>query len=501
MAPMPIADLATRAAGLLLHPTSLPGPFGIGDIGPAAAAWVDFVASTGCRRWQLLPLGPTGYGDSPYQCFSSFAGNPYLVSPELLHRDGLVTAADLDAYPELPDGRVDYGAVIPAKLAMLDRAFDQLGAAASVLRDEYEAFTADESRWLDDFAAFMTLKDLHGGAPWIAWERPLRLREPEAMAELRSSHADTIARHGFRQWLFRRQWDALRRHATDAGITVIGDIPIFVAGDSADVWANRELFRLDDEGNPTVVAGVPPDLFSDTGQRWGNPLYDWERHQAEGYAWWIDRIRATLAMVDVLRIDHFRGFVNYWEIPGGAPTAEVGRWVDGPGKAFFVAVRNALGALPIIAEDLGELDERVPALRDELGLPGMKVLQFAFDGDDTHPFLPHNYPPNCVAYTGTHDNDTVLGWWASAPPAEREYARDYLGVDERDPVEAFLNGVWSSVANLAVAPIQDPLRLGTEARMNTPATLGGNWQWRLPADALTDDVRDELRDLNGRFNR
>ncbi len=498
---MPIADLDTRAAGLLLHPTSLPGRFGIGDVGPAAAAWVDFVASTGCRRWQLLPLGPTGYGDSPYQCFSSFAGNPYLVSPELLHRDGLVTAADLDAYPELPDARVDYGAAIPAKLALLDRAFERFPTAPAALRDEYQEYVATESRWLADFTAYMTLKDLHGGAPWNAWERPLRLRHPEAMAELRRHHPEAIARHAFRQWLFRRQWDELRRHATDTGITVIGDIPIFVAGDSADVWANRELFQLDDEGNPTVIAGVPPDLFSDTGQRWGNPLYDWERHREDGYRWWIDRIRATLAMVDVLRIDHFRGFVNYWEIPGGAPTAEVGRWVDGPGEAFFVAVRDALGTLPIIAEDLGELDPRVPALRDKLGLPGMKVLQFAFDGDDTHPFLPHNYPKNCVAYTGTHDNDTVLGWWASAPPVEREYAREYLEVDESDPVAAFLEGVWDSVANLAVTPIQDPLRLGTEARMNLPGTLGGNWQWRLAPDALTDAVRDGIRDLNARSGR
>jgi 4-alpha-glucanotransferase len=498
---MSIADLQTRSSGLLLHPSSLPGPYGIGDIGPAAAAWVDFVAATGCRMWQILPLGPTGYGDSPYQCFSSFAGNPYLVSPDLLLQDGLVSDEDLAAYPRLPAERVDYGAVIPAKLALLDRAFDRFGDAAPALRDEYRSFADAERRWLDDFAVFMTLKDLHGGAPWISWERPLRLHDPEAIADLRRRHADAVGRHVFRQWVFHRQWAILRQHAAAAGVAIIGDIPFFVAGDSADVWANRHLFQLDAEGNPSVIAGVPPDLFSDTGQRWGNPLYNWERHEADGYTWWVDRIAATLSQVDILRIDHFRAFVNYWEIPGGAPTAEVGRWMDGPGEAVFTAVRSALGTLPIIAEDLGELDPRVPALRDKLGLPGMKVLQFAFDGDLTHPFLPHNYPPTCVVYTGTHDNNTVKGWWNSAPPEERRFARDYLGVDENDPVEAFLEGVWSSVALLAIAPIQDALRLGAEGRMNSPGTTSGNWQWRLAADALTTPVRDHIHDLNRRYGR
>jgi 4-alpha-glucanotransferase len=499
---MKAIDFNQRAAGILLHPTSLRSAFGIGDLGPTAHEWVDFVAASGTKLWQILPLGPTGYGDSPYQCFSTFAGNPYLVSPTLLLADGLVTQADLDAYPELPSDFVDFGPVITAKLELLDSAyarFQTIGVGA--LRAEYEAFRVEHAPWLDDFSLFMALKDTHGGRPWTEWERPLRVFDPEAVAAARRSLAGDIDRHAFRQFMFFRQWMSLRQHANGLGVAIIGDIPIYVASDSADVWANQRRFLLDDEGRSTVVAGVPPDYFSVTGQLWGNPLYDWDQQAAEGYVWWIERIRSTLAMVDIVRIDHFRAFADYWEIPASAPTAETGQWLDGPGHTLFDALRDALGHLPIIAEDLGDLSPAVPALRDQLELPGMKILQFAFDDDETHPFLPHNYPERCVAYTGTHDNQTVTGWWATASTAERDLAMRYLDWDGSYPAPRFLEAVWESPDLFAVAPLQDFLGLDDSGRMNTPGTTSGNWTWRVPEGALSPELAESISDLNARHGR
>ncbi len=481
-----------RAAGIILHPTSLPGPYGIGDLGPEAHRWVDWLASTGCGLWQVLPLNPTGYGDSPYQSFSAFAGNPYLVSPDLLAADGLLVDTDLADVPAFPPERVDYGAVIPWKVGLLDRAYDRL--VASGLRPDFDAFVTAEAAWLDDFALFMALKDAHGGGAWTGWPAPVRDRDPQALAAARTEHAGLVDRHAFRQFLFFRQWGAVRARAAGHGIRIVGDAPIFVAHDSADVWAHRDLFFVEPDGSPTVVAGVPPDYFSATGQLWGNPLYDWEAHAATGYAWWISRLRAALRQVDLLRIDHFRAFADYWEIPAGAETAVHGRWVDGPGKAFFDAVEEALGELPIIAEDLGELSEQVPELLRAVELPGMRIFQFAFDGEPE--FFPHRYPEQCVAYTGTHDNDTTNGWFRSATPAQRAEALAYLGSDGEDFAGAMIARLWASDAAFVLAPLQDFLRLGSEARMNLPGRMGGNWAWRLAPGAPAQGLAAEIRGLN-----
>jgi 4-alpha-glucanotransferase len=487
-------------SGILLHPTSLPGAFGIGDLGPSAHSWLEFIAAAACGHWQVLPLGPTGYGDSPYQSFSAFAGNPYLVSPELLAADGLLDDGDLAGVPAFPAGRVDYGPVIEWKLQILNRAVARY-RTRGVLGEEFADFRNRHRQWLRPFAEFMAIKTDHGGGIWTEWPPDLVRGERTAVDRAVERLAADVEAHEFRQFLFDRQWGALKGRAAELGIRVIGDAPIFVAADSADVWSNPGLFQLDADRRPTVVAGVPPDYFSATGQLWGNPLYDWEAHANSGYAWWIDRLRTTLHLVDVLRIDHFRGFVDYWEIPGGAPNAIEGRWVDGPGEPLFVAVRAGLGDLPIIAEDLGELHDTVPRLRDRLDLPGMKVYQFAFDGDPENEFLPHRHPVNCVAYTGTHDNDTTLGWFTAADDRERDRALAYLDSDGEDIVGDMLDSLWSSAAALTVAPLQDFLRLGTEARMNTPGVAAGNWEWRMDADALDEKLARSIWDLNQRAGR
>jgi 4-alpha-glucanotransferase len=498
-----------RSGGILLHPTSLPGPFGIGDLGPQAYRFADWLAEAGCKLWQILPLGPTGYGDSPYQCFSAFAGNPYLISPELLLRDGLLARSDLPEAPDVAVAGVDFGRVIPWKLALLRRAFERFQAdPSSPLRAGFEYFCAENASWLDDYALFMALKDENGGGAWNGWPESLKRREASALAEARRALAPDVLRFTFYQFLFFRQWAALRSQAGAKGIRIIGDIPIFVAYDSADVWANPELFFLDEAGNPTVVAGVPPDLFSPTGQLWGNPLYRWDIHKETGYAWWLERLRSTLRMVDFLRLDHFRGFAGYFEIPASARTAEHGRWVPGPGADFFRAMDVRLSdglatpeiRLPIIAEDLGVITPDVTALLDEFQLPGMRVLQFGFSGPE-HPFLPHNYVPNCVAYTGTHDNDTARGWFETAPRDERGFALRYLRTDGRDFAWDLIRAIWSSVAMFAIAPMQDVLDLGGEARMNFPSTLGGNWQWRMKDDDMNAALAEKLRELNYVFGR
>ncbi len=489
----------TRSSGILLHPTSLPGPYGVGDLGPGALHWIEILAATGTSLWQVLPLGPTGYGDSPYQCFSAFAGNPTLVAPEVLISESLVTAAEVDALLGLGNGPVDYGAVIPAKLALLDQAFARRVGAG--LADGFEEFRQQHADWIEDFGLFMALKDLHEGRPWWTWHPDLRDRLPTVLEGVRREQADLIDRHIFRQFLFRRQWDGVREKARASGIRIIGDIPIFVAEDSADVWANRELFYLDDVGRPTVVAGVPPDYFSATGQLWGNPLYRWEAHRATGYRWWLDRFGAVFDLVDVVRLDHFRGFAGYWEIPAGEATAINGRWVEGPGAEFLSAVSSRYEDPPIIAEDLGEITDDVVELRDRFDLPGMKILQFAFDSGEENEFLPHNYPEHCVVYTGTHDNDTSLGWFEAAAESDRRFALEYLQVDGSDYAWDLITAAWESRAAWAIAPMQDLLRLGTEARMNYPSVPAGNWRWRMTAGAFTANLESDLRRLNERTGR
>jgi 4-alpha-glucanotransferase len=491
-----------RASGLLLHPTSLPGRFGIGDLGPGALRWVGFLAAAGQKLWQVLPLGPTGYGDSPYQSFSAFAGNPYLVSPERLLEDGLLGPADLAGVPAFPVDRVDYGPVIDWKVAILEKAHARFSAdAAPGLRGDYEAFCRTQAGWLEDFALFMALKEAHGGATWTSWEKGLIARDPAALAAARERLAVAVDSQRFRQFLFFRQWQTVRARAHELGVRVIGDLPIFVAHDSADVWAHPEFFQLDAQGAPAVMAGVPPDYFAKTGQLWGNPLYRWDVLARDGYAWWVERLRATFEVVDIARLDHFRGFEAYWEVPGGEATAEKGRWAKGPGAAFFESVRAALGALPIIAEDLGFVTPEVLALRDRFGLPGMKILQFAFEKSALSPFLPHNFPTNCVVYTGTHDNDTTRGWYASAPEKERHFARSYLGCDGSDFTWDLIRAGMASVADTFVVPLQDVLDLGSEARMNLPGSEGGNWGWRFRAEQVTDALSDRLLDLSETYGR
>ena len=486
-----------RSSGILLHPTSLPGPYGIGDLGPQAHGWIDFLADNDSNLWQVLPLGPTGYGDSPYQSFSAFAGNPYLISPESLLAENLIHANDLANLPQFPRERVDYGWVIPWKIDLLDRSYDYIGYHASPnLREAYRHFQAEQAAWLEDYALFMALKDAHGGAPWPTWEAELRDRDPQALAAFRQANALQIERQTYRQYVYFRQWATLKAHAMQRKIKIIGDIPIFTAHDSADVWAHPELFYLDAQGKPTSVAGVPPDYFSPTGQLWGNPLYRWDVHRAQDYAWWIARIRAVLEMVDFVRIDHFRGFAGYWEIPGDARTAENGRWTPGPGIHFFDAVQAALGDLPIIAEDLGIITPDVEELRDRYALPGMKVLMFGFLTGPADSFLPHNYPVNCVAYTGTHDNDTTRGWYERIEGSEKDLFLRYMHRDGSEAVWDMIRAIWSSVAVYALAPIQDFLNLDNSARMNHPGCPDGNWTWRMPVDALSDELGKRLKELN-----
>ena len=491
-----------RSSGIILHPSSLPSPDGIGDLGPEAFRWVNFISDAGCSHWQVLPLGPTGYGDSPYQCFSAFAGNPYLVSPALLRDEGLLTRADLADRPDFPLDKVLFGDVIQWKLTLLDRAFARFQANPSqALQSEFNQFLDSEAHWLNDFALFMALKEANGGGSWKDWPDALRQRESAALQAFEAENAASVDKQKFRQFLFFRQWQALHQYARQKGITVIGDVPIFVSYDSADAWSHPELFFFDKKGLPTVVAGVPPDYFSATGQLWGNPLYNWPVHLESGYAWWLQRMQAALKLYDFIRLDHFRGFAGYWEVQYGKPTAEFGRWVKGPGAQFFTALKNSLGNLPIIAEDLGEITPDVIELREQFNLPGMKILQFSFGGDADDAFLPHNYPVNCIAYTGTHDNDTSVGWYAAATSKERDFCRRYLARSGDDLAWDFIRAVWSSVASVSLAPIQDLLSLPSEARMNYPGRADGNWYWRLPSEALTLELQQRLLEFNTLYSR
>jgi 4-alpha-glucanotransferase len=496
------APVSPRLSGILLHPTSLPGPYGIGELGPEAFRFLDFLAGAEQRVWQVLPLGPTGYGDSPYQCFSAFAGNPLLVSLDLLVEQGILGSDDV-AGASFPENEVDYGRVIEFKRPRLQTAYERAKGKLEVMTD-FAAFCREKAVWLDDYALFMAVKEAHANVAWTDWDADIRSRNPRALERWRRDTAEQIRSIQFAQYLFFTQWRAVKQGAHERGIEVMGDIPIFVAHDSADVWAHPDLFRLQKDGRPEVVAGVPPDYFSATGQLWGNPIYRWDEMARRGYGWWVDRFRATFEQVDRVRLDHFRGFEAFWEIPAGEKTAVKGQWVKGPGAALFEALREALGDLPIVAENLGVITPEVEALRERFGFPGMAILQFAWGSDaQGSTFIPHNYPRKLVTYTGTHDNDTTVGWWtagvgdstrsAEEVERERDFARRYMNTDGKEIHWDFIRTILASVAELAIAPLQDVLGKGREARMNLPGRPGGNWRWRYTAGELTDAARHRLQ--------
>ena len=497
-----------RASGVLLHPTSFPGPYGIGELGASAYTFIDWLARAGQRYWQVMPLGPTGYGDSPYQSFSAFAGNPYLISLDELRREGLLTDTDFVGQPDFQPDRVDFGQQYVWRNQMLDRAFAhfEAGQGGGHLSGEVEAFEAAEAEWLSDYALFTALKAEQGGLAWNAWPLPLRNREAQVLNEARARLVRDCRRVAFIQFLFFRQWRAVQDYAHSRRIRVIGDIPIFVAMDSADAWAHPEQFYFDAEGQPTVVAGVPPDYFSETGQLWGNPLYRWDVMEEEHFAWWVARMRGVMRLYDVVRIDHFRGFAAYWAVPWPAENAVVGEWVPAPGRALFEVLQETTSGFDIIAEDLGLITPDVEALRDNFGLPGMAVLQFAFTGGDfsVNDFLPGNIKKNRVVYTGTHDNDTTRGWWQKAEPEERRNYRAYTHSDPREDefAWALTEVAWHTRARLAVVPLQDLLNLDSEARMNLPGSLSDrNWTWRFRSELLTDALAERLRALTQETQR
>jgi len=493
-----------RASGLLLHVTSLPSPYGIGDVGPAAIAWIDQLCDAGQSWWQALPLGPTGYGNSPYQSLSSFAGNGLLISPDWLIEDGLLRPSDCVA-PSFSPSAVDYNTVIPFKHRLLEKAWTNFVTEGSAeLRVAFEQFCHEHAPWLEDYALFRALKIRYNGAYYLEWPRELIQRVPKALAQVRRELANQVDQVRFAQFLLFRQGARLQKHARTKGVRLIGDLPFFVSPDSSDVWANAELFLLDDQRRPRFLAGVPPDYFSAQGQLWGNPVYNWDRLRETGYRWCIDRLRALLVHVDVIRLDHFRAFAAAWHVPAGSPTAQSGQWVPGPGADFFNTVRKELGELPFIAEDLGLITADVCALRDQFQIPGTRVLQFAFDGSSDNPYLPHNYPSNAVVYTGTHDNPTSRGWYEVLPPNQRQNLWRYLNLPETDSREVawdLMRLAWSSVAALAIAPLQDLLNLGAEARMNVPGRSEGNWSWRCTEELLSAADFPWLRDLTRSSNR
>jgi 4-alpha-glucanotransferase len=493
-----------RASGVLLHPTSLPGDFGIGDLGPAAFEFIDFLHRSRQTYWQILPLGPTGYGDSPYQSFSAFAGNILLISPEKLVEDGLLKQKDLDSKSQFEEGRADYGGVYDWKNRILPAAFENFNSDSS-LRSKFEEYSRENQSWLDDYALYRAVKVSNDHKPWYEWDEPLKLRERGALDSAREKLAKEIDAEKFYQFLFFKQWSSLKRYAADHSVRIVGDIPIFVSLDSADVWCNQDKFKLDTDGSPIVVSGVPPDFFSKTGQLWGNPIYDWDAMRNDGFKWWVERVKHTLRTVDVVRIDHFVGFAAAWEVPGGDETAEHGQWVEVPGPELFQTLKRELGELPFWAEDLGAVTPEVENIRDSFELPGMRILQFAFGGDARSRDLPHNYINNCVAYTGTHDNDTTVGWWNSrkenGSDHEIEFCMRYLDSDGEEINWDLIRAIWSSVADTAVAPMQDILGLDNKARMNLPATTSGNWSWRFRKEDITDELSARLRKVTETYGR
>lgn len=496
-------DIA-RSAGVLLHPTSLPGKFGVGDLGGEAYNFINFLKNSGQTLWQVFPLGPTGYGDSPYQCFSAFAGNPLLISPEKLVSEGLLKSSDIEHLPHSNPHRINYGDVIEFKNAILKKAYHNFMADKTAIHMEYDKFCALNADWLDSYALFMAVKAYHKHIVWTKWDKEIALRKEGAIKKWEEKLKDDVNFVKFEQFLFFKQWEELKKYANSHNIQIIGDIPIFVAYDSADVWAAKELFTVDNDGELEFIAGVPPDYFSATGQRWGNPLYKWEEMEKDDFLWWRKRFANMLKMVDIIRIDHFRGFEAYWKIPASSPTAETGQWVKAPGDKLFESVKRNLGTLPILAEDLGVITKEVEALRDKFNFPGMKILQFAFGKEMEHRFLPHNHTPNSIVYTGSHDNDTTRAYFEKARHSGSDifdFAQEYLNYYGDDMRFALIKSAYASVANIVIIPMQDMLNLGSDARMNFPGTVGGNWTWRFTWNQVYPEMAAHYKRMTILFER
>ena len=480
-----------RTSGVLMPISSIPSPYGIGTMGKQARKFVDFLVKGGQKYWQILPICPTSYGDSPYQSFSSFAGNPYFIDLEYLCKDKLLTKKECESFQWGSNLKyVDYGIMYESRYALLRKVYARFTKKEP---QDFEKFCENEKQWLDDYALFMALKDANGGQAWSNWDKSLRLREKKAMEEATEKYSEEIRFYKMLQYLFYQQWNALKTYANEAGIEIIGDVPIYVAGDSADVWANPDQFYLDENLEPIEVAGCPPDAFSDDGQLWGNPLFRWDVMKKDGYTWWTRRIKAMSELYDIIRIDHFRGFDSFYAIPAKDDTAKNGQWKQGPGMDLFCELEKKLGKLPIIVEDLGFLTPSVHKLLKDSGFPGMKVIQFAFDSREESDYLPHTYTNHCVVYTGTHDNDTVMGWMKTAPKASVKYAKEYLNLTKEEGYNwGMMRAAWSSVADMAIVPMQDILGLGSEARINTPSTLGNNWKWRATPEQIDAKVAKKL---------
>ncbi|MBM7555930.1 4-alpha-glucanotransferase [Halanaerobacter jeridensis] len=496
-----------RNSGVFLHPTSLPGKYGIGSLGEEAYEFIDFLNEAGQKVWQMCPLGPTGYGDSPYQCFSAFAGNPYLIDLEKLLAEGYLVQDDLEEEIDFPTDRVDYGQVIDFKMPLLRKAFNNFKKSATEKeKEDFADFCAENADWLDDYALFRAIKEKFGGVAWTEWDDDIRFREEEALKKYRAESEEKIEFRKFLQYIFFQQWAEVKEYANQKGIKILGDIPIFVAMDSADAWANPEMFFFDEDLKPTKVAGVPPDYFNENGQLWGNPLYKWDKLQKNNYQWWVKRVEKQLDLVDIIRLDHFRGFSQYWAVPYGAETAINGEWEDGPGKELFKVIKSELGELPIVAEDLGVVTDDVEELRDHFNFPGMKILQFAFDNQEQNDYLPPYEDENCIVYTGTHDNNTTLGWYEEDLVAEDEtdmlkFLDENLEVRHDDIVWDLIELGWQSKAVMAIAPLQDFLTLGSEARFNTPGTSSGNWQWRYTKDMIDENLIERIKGVTERNDR
>ena len=489
-----------RTSGVLMPISSLPSPYGIGTMGKSARKFVDFLVKGGQTYWQILPICPTSYGDSPYQSFSSFAGNPYFIDLDILCKENLLKKKECESFDwGTSEEYIDYGTMYVSRYALLHKAYARF---VKNMPEDFSSFCEAEKDWLEDYTLFMALKDANDGKAWAEWDEKLRVRDAAALDEARKKYAEDIEFYKMLQYLFFKQWRELKAYANENGIEIIGDVPIYVAGDSADVWANPELFQMDEEVKPISVAGCPPDAFSATGQLWGNPLYRWDYHEKTGFAWWIRRLEYCFTIYDVVRIDHFRGFDEYWAIPYGDPTAEFGRWEKGPGYALFAAMKKALGNREVIAEDLGFLTPSVLKLVKKSGYPGMKVLQFAFDSREESDYLPHNYTKNCVVYTGTHDNDTVMGWIPAMSRKDLAFAKKYIGVKRTSDIcSSLIRMAYASVADTAIIPIQDYLELGSEARINTPSTLGGNWEWRMDSSDCTPQLAARMLELAQVYGR
>lgn len=492
-----------RSSGIICHISSLPGNYGIGTMGSQAYKFVDFLIQTKQKLWQILPLGPTGYGDSPYQCFSAYAGNPLLISLSELQKEGWLSNADLDNDIKFDPVKVDFGKLFEFKIPLLRKAYNRfMSSAEAIDKVKFQNFCDRSSNWLNDFALFMSLKSHFDGKPWIEWEKGIRLREEEAVNYYTNELLNDINFHKFNQYIFYKQWLELKSYANRNGVRIVGDIPIYIAADSSDAWTNSDIFLFDEERQPVEVAGVPPDYFSATGQLWGNPIFNWEKLKETDFEWWIDRIDANLTLFDVIRIDHFRGFEAYWSVPFGEETAINGRWVKAPGYELYKTIRERIGNIDIIAEDLGVITQEVEKLRDDFELPGMKVLQFADYTNPDDEYLPHNYPRNCVVYTGTHDNDTTMSWHKSLPDKEKENLKKYFLPLDNNINWTLIRAAWSSVADIAIAPLQDVLGLGGESRMNVPGAASGNWSWRFREEDLETIIKDEnLKQLTVLFGR